>query len=180
MCSAAFAHSLVLSSSDEDGVTTDRGLALLTTLAGRLLEEPKPLPQDLAAVTRAVLSAVPPDLLGDRCRLQDPAVRRTVAPRVVESWRFFTGTLALLDDVKVAVSDVPVSGDHEPIWVIYAAAGPAGGFLEAYDAQGTPLCSARCLDEGKLRWDDAFGTSRAGARALACRGLRRASASKAP
>lgn len=174
MCSAAFAISQVLPPSAGDGVTNDRGLALLTCLTGRLLAERDPLPMDLAAATRAVLSALPPGLLGDRCRLQDPAVRRKVPPRVVESWRFFTGTLALLDEVTVAVSDVPISADHEPVWVIYAAAGPRGGFLEVYDAQGAPLCSARCLNAGKLRWDEAFGASRTGARALVCRGHSRA------
>lgn len=178
MCSTALAQSQVTTPSSDDVVTADRGLALLTSLVGRLLEGREALPEDLAAATRAVLGAVSPEFLGDRCRLHDPAVRRTVPPRVVESWRFFSGTLALLDDVKVAVSDVPISGEHEPIWVIYAAAGSAGGFLEAYDARGAPLCSARCLDKGKPRWDHAFGASRTGARALACRGRGRASTDK--
>ncbi|MFZ9886210.1 MAG: hypothetical protein ACO3JL_01805 [Myxococcota bacterium] len=170
MCSAAPAIPQVLAPLSTGAASCDRGLTLIAFVAGRHLAEERRLPEDPAAATREVLSALPLELLGDRCRLQDPVVRRSVPPRVVEAWRFFTGTLALLDDVKVAVSDVPVSSEHQPVWVVFTAVGPMGGFLEVYDARGAPLCSARRVGRGEVRWDDAFGASRAKARGLARRG----------
>lgn len=144
-----------------DHTAEERGLSLLTHRAWALLSREEPLPADLVAAARAVLEELPLELLGGRYAMFAPEVRRALPPTVVESWRFYTGTIEAHGEGSVDVVDIALSAAHEDVFLVRASTDEGDGFLEVYAASGAPLCSGQ-LEGGRVSsWDEGFGEVRA-------------------
>lgn len=142
----------------------ERGLSLLTFRAWALLSRGEPLPDDLAAAARAVLEELPVDLLGGRYAMFEPEVRSTLPPPVIESWRFYAGSLEVRGYGQVHVVDVALSAAHDDVYVVHTATADGDGYLEVYAADGLPLASGRTREGRVSSWDEVFGAVRDDAR----------------
>lgn len=145
----------------------ERGLSLLTFRAWALLSGADPLPDDPTLAARAALDDMPLDLLGGRYAMFEPEVRRSLPATVIESWRFYTGTVEARGLGCVHVVDIALSAAHGAVYLVRTTTEEGEGYLEVYAADGAPLASGR-LGGGRLTsWDERFGAVRDEARRLA-------------
>lgn len=132
----------------------ERGLTLLTHRAVSHASREAPLPEDLALAAREALEELPLDLLRGRYAMFEPAVRRALPASVVESWRFYTGTLEVLGLAEVHILDLALCEAHEDVYVVRVTADDGEGYLEVYGEDGEPLASGHVRNGQLSSWEE--------------------------